>query len=66
MDLGDSLGRAFQAARRGDLETLEIELVRLRSLPEESIIGIDARLRAIARAARSHPSYNRQPRAEAV
>ena len=57
MDLGDLLQKAISAARRGDVALLETELGRLAALPPESIRGIDVRLRAIARAARTHPSY---------
>lgn len=66
MDLNDALGKAFQAARQGDMEALEAELARLRALPEDSVVGIDARLRAMARSARSHPSFRSAPKAEAV
>ncbi len=66
MDLSDSLGKAFQAARRGDLDGLEVELARLRSLPTESVGSIGTRLRAIARAVRAHPSFSGEAHAQAV
>jgi hypothetical protein len=65
MDLADQLSKAVLAARRGDLESLEIELARIRSLGE-SVVGLGARLRAMARSARAHPSFNARPKAEAV
>lgn len=66
MDLGDSLGKALQAARHGDLDALEIELALLRRLPTESVGSIAMRLRAIARAVRAHPSFASTAHAEAV
>jgi hypothetical protein len=66
MDLGDSLGRAVDAARNGDLDALEVELARLRRLPTESIGTIGTRLRAMARAVRAHPSFGDTAHAEAV
>ena len=66
MDLGESLGKALQAARRGDLDGLEVELARLRSLPTESIGTIGTRLRAMARSVRAHPSFSGEARAQAV
>jgi hypothetical protein len=66
MDLGDSLGKALQAARHGDLDGLEVELVRLRSVPTENISSIGTRLRALARSVRSHPSFSEQRHAQAV
>lgn len=66
MDLSDSLGRAVQAARRGDVDGLELELARLRALPAESVVGLDTRLRAMVRSARSHPSYRPVRKAAAV
>lgn len=66
MDLGDSLGKALQAARHGDLERLEIELAHLRRLPTESVGSIGTRLRAMARAVRAHPSFQSTAHAEAV
>jgi hypothetical protein len=66
MDLGDSLGKALQAARRGDLDGLEIELTRLRAMPAESVGSIGTKLRAMACAVRAHPSFSSQPHAQAV
>jgi hypothetical protein len=66
MDLGDSLGRAVQAARCGDLDGLELELARLRAMPTESVGSIGTRLRAMARSVRAHPSFTGQAHAEAV
>jgi hypothetical protein len=66
MDLGDSLGKALQAARRGDLDGLEVELARLRSVPTDSIGSIGTRLRGMARAVRAHPSFSGETRAQAV
>jgi hypothetical protein len=66
MDLGDSLGKAVLAARRGDLDGLEVELARLRSLPADSIGSVGTRLRAIARAVRAHPSFSGEAHAQAV
>lgn len=66
MDLGDSLGKAVHAAQRGDLDGLEVELARLRTVEAESISSIGTRLRAMARAVRSHPSFGAEPSAQAV
>ena len=66
MDLGDVVGKALQAARRGDLDGLEVELAQLRSLPAESVGTIGTRLRAMARAVRAHPSFSSGAHAEAV
>lgn len=66
MDLGESLGKALEAARRGDLDGLEVELAHLRSVPTESIGNIGARLRAMARTVRAHPSFSGVARAQAV
>ena len=66
MDLGDVVGRALQAARRGDLDGLEVELARLRSLPAESVGSVGTKLRGMARAVRAHPSFNSSAHAEAV
>jgi hypothetical protein len=66
MDLGESLGKALRAARHGDLDGLEVELARLRSLPTESVGSIGTRLRGMARSVRSHPSFSDEPHAQAV
>jgi hypothetical protein len=66
MDLGESLGKALQAARRGDLDGLEVELSCLRALPTESVGSIGTRLRAMARSVRSHPSFSAEAHAQAV
>jgi hypothetical protein len=66
MDLGDSLAKALLAARRGDLEGLEVELARLRSLPTESVGSIGTRLRTMAGSVRAHPSFSGEAHAKAV
>ena len=66
MDLGDCMGKALNAARSGDLESLEVELTRLRSMPTESLGSIGTRLRAMARSVRSHPSFAGETHAQAV
>jgi hypothetical protein len=66
MDLGRALGKAFRAARRGDVEGLEIELAHLKALSVENVVGLDSRLRAMARSARAHPSYRSSANAQAV
>ena len=66
VDLGDSLGKALQAARHGDLDGLEVELARLRALPTESVGSIGTRLRAMARSVRAHPSFSGLAHAKAV
>ena len=63
-DLSASLGRAATAARRGDVNGLEAELSILRKLSAPSVGTIGTRLRAIARAARMHPSYREAPAAQ--
>lgn len=71
MDLNETFANAFDAARRGDVDRLEAELVLLRALPDESVVGLDTRLRSIARSVRCHPSFadqaiGGQARAQAV
>ncbi len=66
MDLGDSIGRAAGAARQGDLDSLEIELVQLRRLGISNVASISIRFRAMARSVREHPSFREMPRAQAV
>jgi hypothetical protein len=64
MDLSASIGDAVQAARRGDVDALERELVRLHSLNADSVGGLGTRLRAMARSAQAHPSYKASPAAQ--
>jgi len=66
MDLGKAVQKAVSAARRGDLEGLEIELAQLRAMPADSVVGLNTRLRAMAASVRSHPSYSALPKAQAV
>jgi hypothetical protein len=66
MDLNEALDRADRAARRGDITTLEVELGRLRALPEDSVVGIDTFLRSVARSVRCHPAFCEMPEAKAV
>ena len=66
MDLSDALGKAFRAARRGDVEGLDLQLGRLKALSVESVVGLDTRLRAMAQSARAHPSYRGIAKAKAV
>lgn len=65
MDLGIAMGSAVAAARRGDLEALEIELSNLRRLQTDNVITLGARLRTMARCVRSHPSFARASAAAA-
>jgi hypothetical protein len=66
MDLKRSLQRAQEAARRGDIDRLEMELAQMRSIPATSTSGTDATLRAVARSVRCHPTFRALPAAEAV
>jgi hypothetical protein len=66
MDLGDLLESAVRAARRGDLDALEVELARLRTTPLETVGSMSLRLRAMARSVRAHPSFRGVPHAQAV
>jgi hypothetical protein len=66
MDLGKAVEKAVSAARRGDLEALEIALAQLRTMPAESVVGLNTRLRAMVASVRSHPSYRAVPQAQAV
>jgi hypothetical protein len=66
MDLTKALSRAVEAAKTGDLDSLEIELGRLRSVHPDSASTLGLRLRALATCVREHPSYQRDRRAEAV
>lgn len=56
-DLGESLGRAVSAARRGDVDSLERELSRLRRLSSVSAGTISTTLRRIAMSVRAHPCF---------
>lgn len=57
VDLGESLRRAVNAARRGDVDLLERELSRLRRLGSTGAGSVATTLRQMARSARSHPSF---------
>ena len=57
MDLSECMKRAVRAARRGDLDSLEVELSNLRALPAETVVGLRAQLRGVAQSVRSHPSF---------
>lgn len=61
IELDRALSRAVDAARRGDLETLEVEL---RSLPF-AVAQLSTKLRAIARAVQAHPSFTARQATEA-
>jgi predicted short-subunit dehydrogenase-like oxidoreductase (DUF2520 family) len=63
MDLSASIGKAVEAARRGDLDGLEAELARLHRLNSDSVGEMGTRLRAMARSVRAHPSYKAFPAA---
>jgi hypothetical protein len=58
MDLADTMGKALAAARSGDLDGLEVQLSQFRDMPAESVASLRTRLRGIARAVRTHPSYS--------
>jgi hypothetical protein len=64
MDLSASIGKAVEAARRGDLDSLESELARLRRLNADSVGEMGTRLRAMARSVQCHPSYKPTPAAQ--
>lgn len=66
MDLSKALARAVQAAKHGDLDGLEVELNRLRTVHPDSAGTIGLRLRTLASCVREHPSYQATQRAEAV
>lgn len=66
MDLSIEMGKAIEAARRGDVETLERELVELRRVSTDGIERLAERLRVMARCVHAHPSYSGEGRAEAV
>lgn len=63
MDLSASMGRAVEAARRGDLDGLESELATLRRLNSDSVGEMGTRLRAMARSVQAHPSFKQTPAA---
>ena len=65
MDLSECLRRAVRAARRGDVDSLEVELSNLRTLPAEAVVGLRVQLRGVARSVRAHPSYKSAPAAQA-
>jgi hypothetical protein len=65
MDLGAVLRRAVSAARQGDVPRLEVELACLRRLEVDGLASISNKLRGIAQAARTHPSFRPQPAAAA-
>ena len=64
MDLSASIGQAVEAARRGDLDSLEAELARLHRLNADSVGEMGTRLRAMARSVQAHPSYRVRPAAQ--
>lgn len=61
MDVNETLGRALNAAKRGDVDAVEVEISRLQQLPAEAVVGLRVKLRGIARSVRSHPSYQAAP-----
>jgi hypothetical protein len=65
VDLGEILRRAVSAARQGDVPRLEVQLATLRRLDVDGIASISVKLRGIACAARSHPSFRIEPAAAA-
>jgi hypothetical protein len=65
MEQHEAVGRALQAARRGDLDAIEIELTYMTGLPPEAIVGLRVKLRGLARSVRSHPSYRAEPAQQA-
>lgn len=65
IDLGELLSTAVSAARRGDVPRLEVQLASLRRLEVDGVAAIAMKLRAIAQAARQHPSFRAQPAAAA-
>jgi hypothetical protein len=65
VDLNEIVMEATAAARKGDLEALESELIKIRALGD-TIVGFDSRLRAMARSAREHPSFREVPKLKAV
>jgi hypothetical protein len=65
MDLNETLGRALNAAKRGDMDGVEVELSRVQNLPAEAIVGLRVKLRGLARSARAHPSFRHEPAAQA-
>lgn len=64
MDLSASISDAVQAARRGDVDALELELARLHTLNGDGGGGLGTRLRAMARSVQAHPSYRASPAAQ--
>jgi len=61
IDLGDVLSSAVSAARHGDVPLLEVQLASLRRLNADGVASICVKLRAIASAARTHPTFRQQP-----
>jgi fumarylacetoacetate (FAA) hydrolase family protein len=55
-DLGAVYERAVGAAKRGDVDGLEVELTSLRRLKMAGSGTVGTTLRAMARCARAHPS----------
>ncbi|HVE91058.1 MAG TPA: hypothetical protein VNE62_01980 [Actinomycetota bacterium] len=49
--------RAILAARRGELEELEVCLAKLRQAAPTTARELEDKLRGIARCVRSHPAY---------
>jgi hypothetical protein len=66
MDLNKTLARAVAAAKHGDLDGLEVELVLLSKVHPDSAGTVGLRLRTLATCVREHPSYQATQRAEAV
>lgn len=64
VDLSASIGKAVEAARKGDLDSLESELARLHRLNSDSVGEMGTRLRAMARSVQAHPSYKTSPAAQ--
>lgn len=64
MDLSASIGQAVDAARHGNLDALETELAKLRTLNAPSVGEMGTRLRAMARSVQAHPSYRPTPKAQ--
>ena len=57
IDVGEALDRAVCAARSGDVHRLEVELAVVRRLQAETAASISLKLRSIARAVQTHPSF---------
>jgi hypothetical protein len=64
MDLGATLRDAVQAAQRGDVDALELELALLRHLDSHKVGEIGTRLRTMARCVQAHPAFKARPAAQ--